>query len=267
MPETMDTLSIHSETTAKEDSDEIPDGPTFPLNSKQLNVMQIKRIAGALDMPTGAAADEVRQMLGEKLRSMGHDPANVQVIIQVEGDNSNFYVVDDTGIIKCVMGNVDDHVEGHVTEEVIDIRLCSALHEAGNESLVNELAMARQELLEIKSIVSQLASLTETNNELQRLLDKERHKSKWFWKQKCDLMLAHEEALEERDARITALHSRLRNRGETEATRTGAAEPPTHQTRETEAVSPAPRTKPLSDTEVVSSPLSQAMAGATPLGN
>ena len=63
-------------------------------------------IASALDGPTEAAADEVRQMLGEKLREMGHDPANVQVIVEGEGDN--LYVVDESGLIIHVEN--DAHV-------------------------------------------------------------------------------------------------------------------------------------------------------------
>ena len=74
--------------------------------------------------------------------------------------------------------------------------------EAVIESLTNELATARQELEEANSLVSRLraevASLGDSNTELSRQLDKERQKSKRFWKQKCDLMLAYEDVLEER---------------------------------------------------------------------
>lgn len=170
-PETMDMFPIPSEPAGDEAlDDDVLDGPTFPLKSKRLNAARIRRIAGALDVPTGAAADEVCQMLGEKLRSMGHDSANVQVIIQ---GNSNLYLVDDTGVIKCVMGNVDDHVDAHVTEEITSTRLRSVLREAKaeNESLANELATARQELLEAKSLIAELkeeaASLVGANSELQ----------------------------------------------------------------------------------------------------
>ena len=62
----MDTLSIPSEPAVREAlADNILDGPTFSLNSKRLNTTRIRRMAGALDVPTGAAADEVPQMLGE----------------------------------------------------------------------------------------------------------------------------------------------------------------------------------------------------------
>ena len=48
------------------------------LNSKRLSVVHIKRIIEALDVPTGAAADEIRQMLDEKIRTKGYKPNNIQ---------------------------------------------------------------------------------------------------------------------------------------------------------------------------------------------
>ena len=81
-------------------------------------------MSSALDVPTGAAADKVRQMLGEKLREMGHDPANIQVI--VEGEGNNMYVVDESGLIMHVEN--DAHVEDHVNTG-IDERPRSALRD------------------------------------------------------------------------------------------------------------------------------------------
>ena len=87
MLDTEDLNSILSDLEIEEDN--ILNGPTFPLNSKRLNAAQIRQLAAALDIPIGATADKVRQMLGEKIRTLGHDPANVQVIVKVEGNNSN----------------------------------------------------------------------------------------------------------------------------------------------------------------------------------
>ena len=81
------------------------------------------------------------------------------------------------------------------------------------ESLTNELATARQELEEANSLVSRLkaevGSLGNSNTELSHQLDKECQKLKQFWKQKCDLMLAHEDVLEEKDAIIAALWTQI----------------------------------------------------------
>ena len=51
----------------------------LPLNSKRLTASQLKRLAAALEVPTTAAADEVRQMIEGKLAEGGREPPNVQV--------------------------------------------------------------------------------------------------------------------------------------------------------------------------------------------
>ena len=113
-------------------------------------------------------------MLGQKLRGMGHDPTNVQVVI--EGDD-NLYVVDNTGIILCIKGHEEGHVGcheeghtgGHVIKERSDESLRSALRKARAEhkTLASELAVARLQLEEANSLVAQLrkeaASLARSN--------------------------------------------------------------------------------------------------------
>jgi len=56
------------ESSQDSDQGDIPKGPTSHLNSKQLNVACIKRIAEALGVLTEACGDKLRQMLDEKLR-------------------------------------------------------------------------------------------------------------------------------------------------------------------------------------------------------
>ena len=110
------TLSIA--TPIFEDDLEIPEGLTLSLNSKRISAARIKKLVARLDVPMAALTDEVRQMLGEKLWEMGHDPANVQVVIQGDGDVANLYLVDDSGVIKAINGSMSAHVHEspeHVT--------------------------------------------------------------------------------------------------------------------------------------------------------
>ena len=57
----------------------------LPFNSKRLTAEQIKRVARALDVPTEVAATEVRLMIEGKLRELGREPANVQVLVSASG--------------------------------------------------------------------------------------------------------------------------------------------------------------------------------------
>ena len=41
-------------------------------------------------------------MIEGKLSEMGHDPRNVQVVVQGDCDNSPLYLVSDVGIIKSI---------------------------------------------------------------------------------------------------------------------------------------------------------------------
>ena len=113
-----------------------------------------------------------------------------------------------------------DHVqEDHASDAGItegDERSRSALCEAREQcrSLSNEPAEARTQIQAYENLVEELrqklAVALDGNRDLQRVLDKERQKSKRFWKHKCDLMLAHEDTLDEKDAVIAALQEQVR---------------------------------------------------------
>ena len=46
----------------------------IPLNSKRLTAAHLKRLVRALDVPTTAAGDEIRQMVEGKLSEAGREP-------------------------------------------------------------------------------------------------------------------------------------------------------------------------------------------------
>jgi len=160
--ENSDLISDTEESSQGNDPDDIPKGQTFHLNSKRLNVARIKRIAEALNVPTGAAGDEIRQMLDEKLSTMGYEPGNVQVVVQGKTDSGNLYLINESGIIKCIESTMTDHVQdAHVTVEGVtqgDDRLRSALREAKSEcaSLSNELTEAKAGLQAYETLVEGL---------------------------------------------------------------------------------------------------------------
>jgi len=53
---------------------------TFPLNSKRLQLYQLQKIAGALDLPTTASDGDLLVIMSGKLHDIRHDPSNVQVV-------------------------------------------------------------------------------------------------------------------------------------------------------------------------------------------
>ena len=108
-------------------------------------------------------------------------------------------------MIKFIKSHVENHVGRHVSDgQRLRSALCEA--DADGKTIANELATGKQQLAEANSLVAELreelATLAKSNSDVQRLLAKERLKSKRFWMQKCELMLAHEEALEEKDVAI-----------------------------------------------------------------
>ena len=56
------------------------DAALIPLNSRRLSAAHLKRLARALEVPTTATGDEVRQMIEGRLIAQGREPRNVQVV-------------------------------------------------------------------------------------------------------------------------------------------------------------------------------------------
>ena len=90
----------------------IPEGRVLPLNSRRLVAEYVKAIATSLGLSTRASTDEVRQMVEGKLSESGHEPRNVQVVIQepeagTESTNLvHLFLVDEAGEIETKRGHV-----------------------------------------------------------------------------------------------------------------------------------------------------------------
>lgn len=216
-------LSNHSEQESHDESvsdgeETIPKGTPYPLYSKRLRIKCLRRIAGALGLATDASAAQTRKLIEEKLVEMDRQPTDVQVIVQGTNDDGNIFLVDESGIIKSIKGALK-HVSGEsrsdgVVRSVLrgsdsDTRqLRSMLDEQTDkvEALTAELRTAQQML------VDEQASSREKDTEITRLEDllaKEKQRVKKHWREKCELLLAHEEALEEKDAEILLVRARI----------------------------------------------------------
>ena len=68
----------------------IPQGQSYPLNSKRLRIVHLQRIAESMELPASGTAAVTRQLIEGKLMEMGKEPRNAQVVIQSE--NSAIYL-------------------------------------------------------------------------------------------------------------------------------------------------------------------------------
>ena len=69
-----------------------PTGKTYPLNSKRIVADQIFELATLLDLPSGASGTETRQLIEGRLLELGHEPRNVQVIVQLDDEGKKSQV-------------------------------------------------------------------------------------------------------------------------------------------------------------------------------
>ena len=99
-------------------SEGLPQGLTYSLNSKRLKAVHLQHIAESLGLPTQGTVAVTRQLIEGKLMEMGHEPRNVQVVIQGMDNNSVLFLIDEDGIIDTI-NPACDHVE-HVSSQLVD---------------------------------------------------------------------------------------------------------------------------------------------------
>ena len=57
-------------------------GRPLPLNSKRLTGVLLKQLARGLEISTSASGNELRLVIEGKLRDQGHEPQNVQAVLE-----------------------------------------------------------------------------------------------------------------------------------------------------------------------------------------
>ena len=204
--------------TSEVEEDVLPDGATYPLNSKKIVVNQLRTLAAMLELPSEGTAATLRQVIEGKLLELGHEPRNTQII--VASADSKLYLVDESGIIRqesehVSVENASTHNinNAHVTSEIETLR--EELREArlDIESLRNNVH-ERDETLGGLHVVLETAKtgLRESLSEvemLRREVKVQTAKLKRFWAQKCKQLLAHEAVIEEKDAEIARLQEQI----------------------------------------------------------
>ena len=92
---------LRGETTGVQGKD-WPEEVVVLLNSKRITTVTLHRITVTFSLLVDTSITDTRLMIDGKLNKMGHDPRNVQVVIQGQDDNSPLFLVSDMGIIKSI---------------------------------------------------------------------------------------------------------------------------------------------------------------------
>ena len=61
--------------TSEAEEDVLPDGATYPLNSKKIVVNQLRKLAAMLELPSEGTFATLRQVIEGKLLELGHEPS------------------------------------------------------------------------------------------------------------------------------------------------------------------------------------------------
>ena len=161
------------------------------------------------------------QVIEDKLLELDYESPNIQVSVANEG--FRLFLVSKSGIVKeerdhvSTEINVYVHTDTHVTinnENVEEINIiCREPHDARLEikGLHNERNMSDKMLaalhIELDTTNENLRMAEESHAEIKRLqevLKLQTIKAKRFWSQKCEQLLVHKMAMEEKDEAITA---------------------------------------------------------------
>ena len=160
---------------------------TYPLNSKRIVASQLQTLAKLLELPTGASASETRQIIEGQLLELGHQPQNVQVVVQEEesGDTSRLLLVDESGVIRDTgvihpppvsisyhNTNIDNTVRQHHILSPVNngdgdaLELRSALRDARRDNERLERVLSEQSLL-LQKVMKQLEDTKVVTEQLQ----------------------------------------------------------------------------------------------------
>ena len=140
----------NSEASSREElvvqQEDIPEGKTYPLNSKRIVSDQLQALAKVLGLPgSRASMEETHQLIERRLLEMRHEPQNVQAIVNDEG----IFLIDDTGIITSMehMSEVEkEHMSNMVIDHVNHDDIISHRDGVNVNSLHSALCEARREM-------------------------------------------------------------------------------------------------------------------------
>ena len=207
-------------------------GRVTTLNSRRLTGAVIKRVARALELPTAAALEDIRQMIDGKLSEQGRDPRDVQVIqteVEAEADTDTDAVGgvaielrDSTGPFLTIDPDAETELDGDGGRETPRPTSPAAgipteEHLPRDDPRVVDL---QKQILELQE---RNASLTDEVSKLKREIQRGKQKYRELWRLNCEQLQEWDDMLVEKDAVIERLTSRV-----TTLEGSGGAEPASH---------------------------------------
>ena len=163
----------------------------IPLNSKRLSAAHLKRLATAMELPTEAVGDEVRQMIEGRLIAQGREPRNVQVVLGATPTEA-FCLQDAEGTFL----NVEE-------EEQPPSEHDSVTHDSESESSESEL----------QSLKSELEAVKIENAELHQELEQKKTRLRELWRTNCQCLSEYDELMAQQEAEIRRLKGLLATAG------------------------------------------------------
>ena len=174
----------------------------LPLNSKRLKVAYMQQLARALEVPTAASSDDVRQMIEGKLRQMGREPPNVQVIVQQGIGQSRVHLSlqDADGVF--LEAEPETEPEWGATEDppTTDERAPPEERADETEKLKQALAEATEENAALAREVSLL---------LRERVERGQCRVKELWRLNCEQLEEHDLIVSAKDEELESLKARL----------------------------------------------------------
>ena len=210
----------------------LPMGRVLPLNSRHLLAAHVKALAEQLGLPTTASGVEMRQLIEGNLEALGHDPRNVQVIVQ-EGEDgeaaATLFLVDEGGVF-CRARAPSPRRAGEgdrPEEEWTEIeRLTQQLEEARSQILA-----VQQEVEVERARADQAEQLRASTNQeevtrLNQVLKKEKERYRQVWRLSCEQLVDYDAALAAKDAELDSLRQQLQELALSRESGGGKHDPP-----------------------------------------
>ena len=187
------------------------------LNSRRLTATVLRRIARALELPTSAAPDDLRQLIDGALSEREEDPRSVQVAQLENEEGVAIELRNSEGCFLTIPPEVDGS-EGPVREATPPILpVIAAEGEEREDPRITEL------LKEVSRLNAANTALSTEVSGLKEDLKGEKQQRRELWRLNCQQLRELEDLIAEKEGEISRLQARISELG-----RGTVRDPPAH---------------------------------------